>query len=157
MRRSIGTRNTALSLLRKPSPSDSFPTATSAATGRTTSWEKTGSAVCDSLHETAAEAEAAMEPQSRWYSDGAVLRTKFADNGDEARSVTELTLTAGGECLTGVNEGACDVLSIDKQPDGHVICYTYGDFCSHEATRSSRITVENGEMLITDTAQYGGL
>ena len=62
-----------------------------------------------------------------------------------------------GECLTGVNEGSCDVLSIDKQPDGHVICYTYGDFCSHEATRSSRITVENGEMLITDTAQYGGL
>lgn len=113
--------------------------------------------MCDSLHETAAEAEAAMEPQSRWYSDGAMLRTKFADNGDEARSVTELTLTAGGECLTGVNEGACDVLSIDKQPDGHVICYTYGDFCSHEATRSSRITVENGEMLITDTAQYGGL
>ena len=98
--------------------------------------------VCNAPHETAAEAEAAMEPQSRWYSDGAVLRTKFADNGDEARSVTELTLTAGGECLTGVNEGACDVLSIDKQPDGHVICYTYGDFCSHEATRSSRITVE---------------
>ena len=28
--------------------------------------------------------------------------------------------------------------SIDKQMDGYVICYTYGDFYSHEATRGSR-------------------
>ena len=57
--------------------------------------------VCNAPHETAAEAEAAMEPQSRWYSDGAVLRTKFADNGDEAQSVTELTLTAGENASPG--------------------------------------------------------
>ena len=46
-----------------------------------------------------------------------------------------------------------DVLSVDKQPDCYVICYTYGDFYSHEATRSSCVTVENGEMVITDMAQ----
>ena len=43
-------------------------------------------------------------------------------------------------------------MSVEKQPDGNVIRYTYGDFYSHEETRSSRITVENGEMVITDIA-----
>lgn len=101
--------------------------------------------LCDSLHEMAAEAETAQ-----WYGDDAQLLTKFVDNGDEARSVTELTLTAEGETLTGAIEGAYEVLSIEKQPDGYVIRYTYGDFYSHDAIRSSRITVENGEMVITD-------
>lgn len=105
------------------------------------------------LHEMTAEMETAMEPQSKWYSDDAVLQTNFVDNGDEARSVTELTLLAGEETITGVIEGAYDVLSVEKQPDGYVICYTYGDFYSHEEIRSSRITVENGELVITDIAQ----
>ena len=48
---------------------------------------------------------------------------------------------------------ACEVLSVDRQPDGYVIRYTYGDFYSHEAIRSSRITVENGKMVITGIAQ----
>lgn len=43
-------------------------------------------------------------------------------------------------------------MSVEKQPDGYVIRYTYGDFYSHDAIHSSRITVENGEMVITDIA-----
>lgn len=101
------------------------------------------SAVCDSLHERAAEA-------AQWYGDDAELLTMFVDNGDEARSVTELFLNTGDACLTGYIEGAYEVLSIEKQPDGYVVRYTYGDFYSHDAIRSSRITVENGEMVITD-------
>lgn len=105
---------------------------------------------------TPSETEAsktATEPQSKWYGDGAVLETDFLDNGDEARSLTELTLSADGETLTGFIEGAYDVLSIDKQPDGYVIRYTYGDFYSHEAIRSCRVTVENGEMVIAGMAE----
>ena len=105
------------------------------------------------LHEMMAEAETAMEPQPKWYSDEAELRTTFVDNGDEARSVTELTLSAGGECLTGFLEGAYDVLLVEKLTDGYVICYTFGDFYSHDTIRSSFITVENGEMIITDIVQ----
>ena len=101
------------------------------------------SAVCDSLHERAAEA-------AQWYGDDAELLTMFVDNGDEARSVTELFLNTGDACLTGYIEGAYDVLSVEKQPDGYVIRYTYGDFYSHDAIRSSRVTVEDGEMVITD-------
>ena len=41
---------------------------------------------------------------------------------------------------------------MEKQPDGNVIRYTYGDFYSLDAIHSSRITVENGEMVITDIA-----
>ena len=104
------------------------------------------SAVCDSLHARAEEA-------AQWYGDDAELLTMFVDNGDEARSVTELFLYTGDACLTGYIEGAYDVLSVEKQPDGYVIRYTYGDFYSHDTIRSSRITVENGEMIITDTAQ----
>lgn len=109
--------------------------------------------VRDFLHEMAAEAGALGEPQSKWYGKEAVLRARFVDNEDEARSLTELTLTAGGECLTGILEGAYDVLSVDRQPDGYVIRYTYGDFYSHETIRISRVTVENGEMIIADMAQ----
>lgn len=69
------------------------------------------------------------------------------------RSVTELTLSAGGKTLTGIIEGAYEVLSVEKQPDGYVITYTYGDFYSHDTVRSSRLTVENGNMIITDMAQ----
>lgn len=105
------------------------------------------------LHEMTAEEEPVMEPRLKWYSDEAELRTTFMDNGDEARSVTELTLSADGECLTGFIEGAYDVISIDKQPDCYVITYTYGDFYSHDTIRSSCITVENGEMIITDIEQ----
>ena len=105
------------------------------------------------LHEMMEETETAMEPQSKWYSEEAELRTSFVDYGDEARSVTELTLSAGGECLTGFIEGAYDVLSVDKYSDGYVICYTYGDFYSHDTIRTSCITVENGEMIITDIEQ----
>lgn len=120
------------------------------------------SRVCSFLHEAndssepseTADTGTAAEPQSKWYSDDAVLQTNFVDNGDEARSLTELTLSAGEECLTGVIEGAYDVLSVDKQPDGYVIRYTYGDFYSHEVIRSSRVTVEDGKMVITDMAQY---
>ncbi len=101
------------------------------------------SAVCDSLHAMAAEA-------AQWYGDDTQLLMKFVDNGDEARAITELTLYAGDEIITGVIEGAYEVLSIEKQPDGYVIRYTYGDFYSHDTIRSSRITVENGEMVITD-------
>lgn len=108
--------------------------------------------VRDLLHERA-EAEAPAQPQSKWYGEDAELRTRFVDNGDEARSVTELTLSAGGKSLEGVIEGAYEVLSVDRQPDGYVIRYTYGDFYSHEAIRSSRITVENGKMIITGIAQ----
>ena len=43
-------------------------------------------------------------------------------------------------------------MSVEKQPDGYVIRYTYGHFYSQDAIRSSRITVENGEMVITDIA-----
>ena len=43
------------------------------------------------------------------------------DNGDEARSATELFLNTGDACLTGYIEGAYDVLSVEKQPDGYVI------------------------------------
>ena len=49
-------------------------------------------------------------------------KSRTPDNEDEARSVTELTLSAG-------------------------------DYYSHDAVRSSRITVENGEMVIADIAQ----
>ena len=105
------------------------------------------------LHEMTAEKEPVIEPRSKWYSDEAELRTTFMDNGDEARSVTELTLSADGECLTGFIEGAYDVISIDKQPDCYVITYTYGDFYSHDTIRISCITVENGEMRITDIEQ----
>ena len=77
-----------------------------------------------------------------------MLETDFLDNGDEARSLTVLTLTVGGETLTGAIEGAYEVLSIDRQPDCYVIRYTYGDFYSHEAIRSSRVAVENGKMVI---------
>lgn len=101
--------------------------------------------LCDSLHEMAAEAETAQ-----WYGDGALLQANFVDNGDEARSVTELILSSQGETLTGVIEGAYDVLSIEKQPDGYEIRYTYGDYYSHDTVRSSFITVENGKMVITD-------
>ena len=105
----------------------------------------------DYLHENYDTSEPEEEePQSEWYSEDAVLRTHFVDNGDEARSVTELFLNTGDACLTGYIEGAYDVLSVEKQPDGYVIRYTYGDFYSHEAIRSSRITVENGEMVIAD-------
>lgn len=108
----------------------------------------------EELHENygAAVPEKA-EPQSKWYGDDAVFQTNFVDNGDEARSVTELTLSIGEECLTGAIEGAYDVLSVDKQPDGYVLRYTYGDFYSHDTIRVSRITVENGELVITDMAQ----
>ena len=41
---------------------------------------------------------------------------------------------------------------MEKQPDGYVIRYTYGDFYSHDGIRSSSITGENGEMVITDIA-----
>ena len=100
----------------------------------------------------AAEAEADEAPRSKWYDENAVLRTRFVDNGDEARSVTILTLAADGETLTGAIEGAYDVLSIEKQPDGYEICCTRGDFYSHDAICRSLVTVENGEMVITDLA-----
>lgn len=106
------------------------------------------SALCDSLHAMAAEGET-----EKWYGDDAELLTMFVDNGDEARSVTELFLYTGDARLTGYIEGAYDVLSVEKQPDGYVIPYTYGDFYSHDTIRSSRITVENGEMVITDIEQ----
>lgn len=109
--------------------------------------------VCSLLHEQAAQEEERMKPKSRWYSEDAVLETRFMDNGDEARSVTELTLSAGGKTLTGFIEGAYDVLSVEKQPDGIVISYTYGDFYSHDTVRSSRLTVENGKLVITGLAQ----
>lgn len=105
------------------------------------------------LHEWAAKQEERMKAQSMWYGEDAVLKTRFEDNGDEARSVTVLTLSAGGKTLTGHIEGAYDVLSVEKQPDGYVISYTYGDFYSHDAIRSSRVTVENGKLVITDLAQ----
>ena len=106
----------------------------------------------DLLHGMAADAQMSA-PQSKWYGEGAVLRTRFVDNGDEARSVTELTLSAGAECVSGFIEGAYDVLSADRQPDGYVLRYTYGDFYSHEAIRTCRVTVVNGRMVITDIAQ----
>ena len=114
--------------------------------------------VCSLLHEQAAQEEvqeeaqdeAQMKPQSVWYGGDAELRTRFVDNGDEARSVTELTLSAGGKTLAGHIEGAYDVLSVEKQPDGYVITYTYGDFYSHDAVFSSRVTVENGKMVVSD-------
>ncbi|MGN0996067.1 MAG: hypothetical protein ACI4PG_04090 [Candidatus Ventricola sp.] len=109
--------------------------------------------VCSLVHEWAAQQEERMKPQSKWYGEDAVLETRFVDNGDEARSVTELTLTAGGKTLTGIIEGAYDVLSVEKQPDGYVISYTYGDFYSHDAVRSSRLTVENGKLIIAGLAQ----
>lgn len=108
--------------------------------------------LCDFLHEMAAEAEPTGAPLSKWYADGAVLETRFVDNGDEARSLTELTLTAGGETLTGAIEGAYDVRSIEKQPDGYVICYTGGDFYKHDTLCRSLVTVEDGVMIITDMA-----
>lgn len=101
------------------------------------------SAVCDSLHAMAAET-------AQWYGDDTELVTKFVDNGDEARAITELTLYAGDEIITGVIEGAYEVLSMEKQPDGYVIRYTYGDYYSHDTIRSSFVKVENGEMVITD-------
>ena len=82
-----------------------------------------------------------------------MLETRFVDNGDEARSLTELTLTAGEKSIAGHIEGAYDVLSVERQPDGIVITYTYGDFYRHDTVRSSRITVENGKMVIADLAQ----
>lgn len=117
--------------------------------------------VCSFLHKDIGSSEppettdtgSVIKPQSKWYSDDAVLQTNFMDNGDEARSLTELTLSADGKCLTGYIEGAYDVLSVDKQPDCYVIRYTYGDFYRHDQMRSSRITVENGEMVITDMEQ----
>ncbi|MGN0746690.1 MAG: hypothetical protein ACI4ML_08445 [Aristaeellaceae bacterium] len=109
--------------------------------------------VCSLLHEYAAREEAQMTPQAMWYGEDAVLETRFVDNGDEARSVTELTLSAGGKTLTGSIEGAYDVLKVEKQPDGYVIAYTYGDFYSHGAVRSSLVTVENGELVITGLVQ----
>ena len=109
--------------------------------------------MCSLLHEQAVQEEAQMKPQSVWYGEDAELRTRFVDNGDEARSVTELTLSAGGKTLTGSIEGAYDVLSVEKQPDGIVISYTYGDFYSHDTVRSSRLTVENRKLVISDLAQ----
>lgn len=101
------------------------------------------SAVCDSLHAMAAET-------AQWYGDDTELVTKFVDNGDETRSITELTLYAGDEVFTGYIEGAYEVLSMEKQPDGYVIRYTYGDYYSHDTIRSSFVKVENGEMVITN-------
>lgn len=101
------------------------------------------SALCDSLHAMAAEA-------AQWFGADAELLTKFVDNGDEAHSITELTLYAGDEVFTGYIEGAYEVLSTEKQPDGYVIRYTYGDFYSHDTIRSSFVTVEDGKMVITD-------
>lgn len=109
--------------------------------------------VCSLLHEWAAQEKERMKPQSKWYGEDAELRTRLIDNGDEARSVTELTLSAGGKTLTGSIEGAYDVLSVEKQPDGIVISYTYGDFYRHDTVRSSRLTVENGKLVIADLAQ----
>lgn len=109
--------------------------------------------VCSLLHEWAAQEEERLQPQSTWYGEDAVLETRFVDNGDEARSLTELTLTAGEKSIAGHIEGAYDVLSVERQPDGIVITYTYGDFYRHDTVRSSRITVENGKMVIADLAQ----
>ena len=106
--------------------------------------------VCSLLHEWAAQEK---EPITRWYGEDAVFETRFVDNGDEARSVTKLTLSAGGKTLTGSIEGAYDVLSVEKQPDGYVISYTYGDFYSYDAVRKSIVTVENGKIIITGLAQ----
>lgn len=96
-----------------------------------------------------------MVPSAKWYSDDAVLDTRFLDNGDEARSLTVLTLSVGDESLTGVLEGAYDVLSVARHPDGYVIRYTYGDFYHHDAIRTSRITVENGALVITPVDAEG--
>ena len=74
--------------------------------------------VCSLLHEWAAQEEERMKPQSKWYGEDAVLETRFVDNGDEARSMLELTLSAGGKTLAGSIEGAYDVLSVEKRPDG---------------------------------------
>ena len=109
--------------------------------------------VCSLLHEWAAQEEERMKPQSKWYGEDAVLETRFVDNGDEARSMIKLTLSAGGKTLAGSIEGAYDVLSVEKRPDGYVISYTYGDFYSHDTVRSSRLTVENGKLVVTDLAQ----
>lgn len=87
-------------------------------------------------------------PDLCWFSDDAYLDTVFYDNGDEARSVTEVIIYCGDSEVSGYIEGAYDIISIGREPDCYLVTYTYGDFYSHDRQRQCRITVENGEMLI---------
>jgi len=91
-----------------------------------------------------------VEPVSEWYSEYAVLETEFYDNGDEAPSYTELSLTCSEGTLVGGIEGAYDVLSIERQADCYIITYTYGDFYSHDEECQSRITVDGDELVIEE-------
>ncbi len=87
-------------------------------------------------------------PDLCWFTDDAHLDTNFYDNGDEARSVTEIVIYCGNSEVRGYIEGAYDIISVDRESDCYIVTYTYGDFYSHDRQRQSRITVENGEMLI---------
>lgn len=85
-----------------------------------------------------------------WYSDKASLDIEFVDNGDEARSLLNLTLTVFNETLEGYIEGGYDVLSVDRRSDMYIVEYTYGDFYSHDAVKKCAVKVENGELVISD-------
>ena len=87
-------------------------------------------------------------PDYCWFTDDAVFDAIFHDNGDEAPSVTEIVLSCQGKEISGYIEGAYDIISVDRESDCYIVTYTYGDFYSHDRQRQSRITVENGEMLI---------
>ena len=78
------------------------------------------------------------------------IETEFIDNGDEARSVTLITLHTENGDIEGYIEGAYDILSITREADYYDIEYLYGDFYSHETKKHSRITIEDNNMVITD-------
>lgn len=102
----------------------------------------------DKIRDIIEEYRISENPDYRWFTDNADIDAYFYDNGDEARSVTEIILSCYGEEISGYIEGAYDILSVDKGTDYYLITYTYGDFYSHDKQRQSRITVENGEMII---------
>lgn len=88
--------------------------------------------------------------QSSTAGDIPEIETNFIDNGDEARSVTVITVHTENGDVEGYIEGAYDILSITKETDYYDIEYLYGDFYSHEEKRHSRITIADGVMVITD-------
>lgn len=88
--------------------------------------------------------------QSSAADDIPEIETNFIDNGDEARSVTLITVHTENGDIEGYIEGAYDILSITKEAGYYDIEYLYGDFYSHEEKRRSRITIEDNNMVITE-------
>lgn len=101
-------------------------------------------------HNIIEECRISENTDSCWFSDDAVFDAVFHDNGDEALSVTEIVISCEDNEVRGYIEGAYEILSVNREPDCYLVTYTYGDFYSHDKQCQSRITIENGEMIIED-------